>query len=267
MVRRPLASGALRLAVAPLRLAVSGARAHPRIAGALVVAIPLLAGGWLWLRDSSLVQVEQVRIAGLTGPQAPQVRAALTKAARDMTTLDLSPSTLSAAARPYVTIKAVRASAHPLHRLDITVTSRPPVATLPVDGERIPLAADGTLLRGIAVPGDVPALPTAPLPAGPALQRGAAAVALAAAAAAPAPLRAHVTRIFFGAHGMEADLRGGPVVYLGNGHRLRAKWVAAARMLGDPAAQGAKYLDVRIPERSVAGGLPPLGQPSTSTSG
>ena len=54
---------------------------------------------------------------------------------------------------------------------------------------------------------------------------------------------------------LEADIRHGPAIILGDGSRLRAKWIAAARVLGDPGAKGARYVDVRVPERAVAGGL------------
>jgi hypothetical protein len=66
-----------------------------------------------------------------------------------------------------------------------------------------------------------------------------------------------------GPDGLQADLRDGPVVYLGDAQRLHAKWIAADRVLSDSGARGAKYVDVRLPERAVAGGLPQQ-QPSTT---
>jgi cell division protein FtsQ len=87
-------------------------------------------------------------------------------------------------------------------------------------------------------------------------------------AAAPAAMRAHLGRVFLGRDGLEADLRDGPSVILGDGSRLRAKWIAAGRVLGDPGAKGATYVDVRLPERAVAGGLPePAAQGEPSTTG
>jgi hypothetical protein len=46
----------------------------------------------------------------------------------------------------------------------------------------------------------------------------------------------------------------------GSRARLAEKWAAAARVVSDPKAAGAAYVDVRIPERPVAG-------PFTSSSG
>jgi hypothetical protein len=50
------------------------------------------------------------------------------------------------------------------------------------------------------------------------------------------------------------DLQGGFRIDFGPRTRLRAKWAAALRVMADARAEGAAYLDVRIPERPVAGG-------------
>ena len=48
----------------------------------------------------------------------------------------------------------------------------------------------------------------------------------------------------------------GPRVDFGDLSRLRAKWLAAAAVLADEDSRGATYVDVRLPERPVAGQLP-----------
>jgi cell division protein FtsQ len=241
--------------------------AHPRIAGAALLSALLLAGAYLLVRDSSLVSVDQVTVAGATGPEGPQVRAAIDEAAREMTTLHVRRDTLMAAVQRFPTVRGLEVESHLPHGLRITVLRRPAVAALTVEGQRLAVAADGTLLRGVPAPDDVPALKIAAPPAGPKLADPRAAKALALVAAAPAAMRAHVARVYLGREGLEADLRSGPAVILGDGTRLRAKWVAAARVLGDPGAKGATYVDVRLPERAVAGGLPAnpqQSQPSTT---
>ena len=60
-----------------------------RLAIVFVAVLALLAGGWVWLRDSPLVAVQRVTVTGLGGAQSSQIRAALTVAARGMTTLDV----------------------------------------------------------------------------------------------------------------------------------------------------------------------------------
>src|SRR4051794_14181320 len=242
--------------------------AHPRLAGTAVALVILLAGGFLLLRDSSLVRVERVSVSGAVGPEGPQVRAALEQTGREMTTLHVRREALMSAVARYPTVRGLEIKRDLFHGLRITVLRRPAVAVLTAGAQRLPVAADGTLLRGVPAPGDVPSLKLAAPPAGTRLSDPRAAKALALVAAAPAAMRSHVGRVYLGPQGLEADLRRGPAVILGDGSRLRAKWIAAARVLGDPGAKGATYVDVRLPERAVAGGLPEPAQPSQpSTTG
>ena len=50
-------------------------------------------------------------------------------------------------------------------------------------------------------------------------------------------------------------MRAGPQLFFGTSARPLAKWMATARVLAEPSAAGAVYLDVRVPERVAAGGL------------
>jgi cell division protein FtsQ len=236
--------------------------AHPRIAGGVVLALVLLAGAYLLVRDSSLVRVEQVTIAGAGGPEGPRVRAALDQAAREMTTLHVRRGALMDAVQRYPTVRGLVVERDLPHTLRITVLRRPAVAMLAAGAQRVPVAADGTLLRGVPAPDDIPSVKVAAPPAGSTLRDPRAEKALALVAAAPDAMRAHVSRVFLGRQGLQADLRNGPAVILGDGSRLRAKWIAAARVLGDPGAKGATYVDVRLPDRAVAGGLPEAAQPA-----
>jgi cell division septal protein FtsQ len=238
---------------------------HPGLLAAPLVVVALLAGAYLWLRDSALVRVEHVTVVGASGPEAPRVRAALGDAARDMTTLHVRLRALRDAVRSFPTVRDLRVDRDLPHGLKVVILGRPVVAALSSAGARVAVAADGTLLRGSPVPRNVPAVRIAAPPAGARLSDPRAERALALVVAAPKAMRAHVARAFLGDQGLEADLRDGPAVIVGDGRRLRAKWVAAARVLGDPAARGARYVDVRVPERAVAGGLSEEeGQPSTT---
>ncbi|UGS35752.1 cell division protein FtsQ/DivIB [Capillimicrobium parvum] len=247
----------------------------PRLrARAWVLLALLLAaaafGAWLWVRDSSLVRVEQVTVSGATGAEAPEVRQALDQAAREMTTLHVDTGRLRKAVAMYPQVKDLRAEADLLHRLNIEVIERPPVAALSVDGKRTPVAADGMLLQGRLSPAGLPVVKVPALPAGGRVTGGQTFRALDAIAAAPAALRRHIARVQIGRTGIEAVVERGPRILLGDGSRPRAKWIAAARVLGDRDAAGATYIDVRLPERPVAGGLPTSAtadpaQASTST--
>ena len=75
-------------------------------------------------------------------------------------------------------------------------------------------------------------------------------------------------RIQLGEQGLTLPLRDGPDVYFGSAGRLRAKWAALAVVLADRSSRGATYIDVRLPERPVAGGLEEIAadeDPNTST--
>ena len=157
---------------------LASSRARRRGLVLALVATALL-GGWLWLRDSSLVGIAHVRVLGATGAEAPAIRGALRDAARGMTTLDVD---------------------------------------------------EGALRAAVAI-----------------------------LAAAPAVLRPSVTGVQPAPDGLQVALANGPTIEFGDAARPRAKWAAIAAMLADPRAAGASYLDVRAPERPVAGRFPGAG--------
>jgi cell division protein FtsQ len=233
--------------------------------GACVAVLALLGGGWLWLRDSSLVAVRQVSVTGVSGSDAPRVRAALEAAARDMTTLHVRNGQLHTAVEPFSAVEAVEAHADFPHGLRIVVHEHVAVGALTAGSESVAVAADGTLLRGTPTAG----LPVIAVPAslgGDVVKDRRALRAVALLASAPPELRDRVGRVYLGARGLTAPLRKGPVLYFGGGDRLRAKWVAATTVLADRTSTGATYLDLRLPERPAAGGLvapPPPQQPPT----
>jgi cell division protein FtsQ len=252
-------------------VAATARRRLPRLRlrtwGVLVVLLAAAGfGGWLWLRDSSLVRVQQVTITGATGAEAPQIERALTTAAREMTTLHLDAGRLRTAVALYPQVKALRTTARPLHRLDIQVIERPPVAALTVGEQRTPIAADGTLLKGRVSDAGLPAVRVTALPGGGRLTGGPAARALTVVAAAPSALRRHVERIDWDNGSLVAQMEDGPRVLLGDVARPRAKWVAAARVLSDAGSAQAAYVDVRLPERPVVGGFATDAPPVASTS-
>lgn len=222
------------------------------LAGALAVVVIL--GGWLWLRDSGLVAVDRVDVTGIRGPQAGAIRSALTSAGRDMTTLHVRPDELRKAVGLYPIVRGVTAEADFPHRLRVRVETYEPVGLIVVSGTKVPVAEDGTLLRGTTADG-VPVLPLHSPPAGARITGGAAARQVALLAAAPVALRAKVAKVYTGPRGLTARLRTGPALYFGGPERLRAKWAAAVAVLADPTSAGATTLDLRVPERPAAGGL------------
>jgi cell division protein FtsQ len=254
--------GARAAAIAASGLRLRGALASPHARRRLVllafVAVGLL-GGWLWLRDSGLVSVDRVTITGATGPEAPAIRGALRASATNMTTLHVDQGALSASVKAFPVVKSLRVHADFPHGLRVTVVEHRPVVAVTIDGARVPVAGDGTLLRGQPTPAGIPTLSIPTTNAGGHLTapRGRAAVAILAAA--PAALRPSVTGVLPGVDGLQLTLSNGPLVDFGDAARPRAKWAAIAAVLADPRAAGASYLDVRAPERPVAGRFPGAG--------
>ncbi|TML03244.1 MAG: hypothetical protein E6G41_14040, partial [Actinobacteria bacterium] len=81
--------------------------------------VVLLALGWFWLRDSSLVAVDDVTVTGVSGPDAARISGVLEDAARDMTTLHVSKSDLDSAIAAYPQVKGIKVTTHFPHRMDI----------------------------------------------------------------------------------------------------------------------------------------------------
>jgi len=246
---------------------------HRRLRIALLtalVALPLLAGGWMLLRKSSFTAVEHVKVGGLHGPQAQAIEAALNGAASHMSTLDVHPAALRAAVASFPVVRTVRAIPSFPHGLRIDVTEQLPVAALTIGGERTAVAADGVVLGPALLSSSLPALSdqqgaTEPQP-GQHVQGQSLLAELTVLGAVPQPLERFVTRVFTspGGQGMTVTMRNGLLVYFGDAVRPHAKWLSLARVLADSTSAGAVYIDVRVPERPAAG-FSSAGAPSAST--
>jgi cell division protein FtsQ len=265
--RMPSPAAALRR---PLSAAAPRLRRPPRRAVLVVlVALVLAAGAWLWLRDSSLVAVRDVTVTGVSGPQAQRVRAALAVAARDMTTLHVRLDALRTAVEPYPVVRNLEARPDFPHGLRIVVHEHVAVGALVGPGRRLPVAADGTILRDTPADG-LPAIAAARDPGTETVLDAQTKRFVAFLAAAPGALRTRVARVYLGPRGLTAPLTDGPVLYFGDSQRLAAKWAAATRVLADASSRGASYLDLRLPERPAAGGLEspqPQDPPASATPG
>jgi cell division protein FtsQ len=132
-----------------------------------------------------------------------------------------------------------------------------PAALVELGGDRVPVAGDGTILRGMPVEGRLPVIDTEARASGERLSGSAALHAARVAGAAPGILRSRVEAITARKDdGIVVELHEGPELLFGDATRAHAKWVAASRVLADPDAEGATYIDVRLPGRPAAGGLP-----------
>jgi cell division protein FtsQ len=247
LMGRRMRRGRARSSLSRRRLALA--------AGLTAGLLALLGGGWLWLRNSSLVAVQRVTVIGQSGPEAGAIRAALMRSARGMSTLDVQVSQLRMAVSPYPEVKDVQVATHFPHGLSIRVVEQLPVAVVNVGGRPMAVGSDGTLLHQVSSGTSLPVIPLAVPPGGPRLTDPAAKRAVALLAAAPYQLLAKVSQVTtVSGHGLVAQLRDGPSIYFGPPTQLRAKWIAATEVLADPGSVGASYIDVTDPMRPAAGG-------------
>lgn len=228
-----------------------------RLLLAAAVTVALGALYQFWVRDSSLVAVNHVEITGLTTKDGPRIEAMLESVAEDMTTLHVRPHELEEAASTFPVVGAIHVETDFPHGLRIAITERPAAALVSIDGVPLPVAADGTVLRGLRPPEGLPLFRTdKPAPDGrvsdPRTLR-----ALLVAGAAPVGFPQRIERVSEGPEqGIVVALEDGPEVIFGDADLAAEKWTAAVRVLADGDAAGATYIDVRLPDRPVAGGLP-----------
>lgn len=227
------------------------------VAAAAAGALVLVAAGYYgWLRDSSLVAVEQVEVAGLATKDARRIREALVDAGRGMSTLHVRPELLERAVEPYPAVSSVEATTDFPHGLRIEVVEQPPAAVLSAGDEDVAVAADGTLLEGIGTGSEaLPSVPVESVAAGQVVHDAATLGAVSVAAAAPGPLARRIDFVAERAEesGIVVRLSSGPDLIFGNAERAEAKWAAAAAALADESSAGARYIDLRLPDRLAIG--------------
>jgi cell division protein FtsQ len=231
-------------------------RLRRRLAATAAVAVVLGGLYMLWFRDSSLVSVDRVSVTGLSTKDAKTLRRALVAAGSSMTTLHVDHDRLEQVVAGYPVVSGLRVSTDFPHGLQIEVVEHRPAAIAVTGGSRVPVAGDGTILRGLPVHGKLPeiqvrgALPPEHLREPRALR-----LALVAGGAPAALSRRLMDVREVKEQGIVVRMREGPLLLFGALTRVRDKWAAAARVLADPEAQGATYIDVRLPERPAAGGV------------
>ncbi len=225
---------------------------------ALVALIAVLAAGYqFWLRDSSFVAVEDVTVTGVSTDDGERIRTALAAAGHTMTTLNVDQEVLDQAIAHYPVVRDLEVRPDFPHGLTIHVIEHHPAALLELDGRPVAVAGDGTILRGLPVEGRFPSIEVEGGARGDRLTDRDALGAARVAGAVPGPLRKRIESIGSrSGDGLVATLSDGPDLIFGDSSRARAKWIAAARVLADPEAEGATYIDLRLPDRPAAGGLP-----------
>jgi len=246
--------------VSPRRLAGNAVqsmspRLKRRLLAVAVLSVTLTAIYMFWFRDSALVEVHKVEVTGLTSSDAKRVRAALTSTGKTMTTLHVDRGALERAVESYPVVRSLEITSDFPHGLSIHVIEYQPAAIAISGGTRVPVAGDGTVLRGVALGGHLPTIDVDGAIGTKSLDDPTALRAAAVAGTAPAVLRRRIESVEHTSDGFVAHLREGPDLIFGRPAQLHAKWAAAARILADLEARGASYLDLRLPGRPAVGGL------------
>ncbi len=219
------------------------------VAGALAITY------FAWFRHSSFVAVERVKVEGVSATDRGRVTAALTDAAKGMSTLDVDTGKLASAVSGFPTVASVTANPSFPHGLTVNVVERTPVLVASDGDRRVPVAADGSLLPGVDVGGsNLPMLKVDPLPSegrlgGEALDET---HVVAAAPKALAPLIEGIESTH--AYGTVVTLHPGIDLRFGSPSKSTQKWAAAAAVLADPKVTSLGYVDVRVPSRPAIGG-------------
>jgi cell division protein FtsQ len=235
---------------------ISGVSWRYRLATLAILAVTASAGYFLWLRDSSLVAIDNVDVVGVTAGDRSQIIGELTDASESMTTLHVDRAKLQSIARQFPTVASISIDPNFPHGMRIEVTERPPTMVLKAGDQQLPVAADGTVLAGVAVSEDdhLPALEVDKLPTTARLDGTELDEALVVGAA-PDELRPLIEKIEFTKEfGVQLTLRGGIPVRFGAGAAAEEKWAAVAAVLADPKLTTLTYVDVRVPERPAVGG-------------
>ena len=245
-----------RIASRPAGISLSP-HTRRRLVLAAILALLLTGLYWFWLRDSSLVAVNKVEVSGLTTKDGPRIQATFETAAEDMTTLHVRTDELQELAREFPIIASIHVEPDFPHGLRIEVTERSPAALVSVNGIPLPVAGDGTVLTGLRPPEGLPLLRMEKPAADGRVTDPQTLRALLVAGAAPGAVPQRIERVGEGPEqGIVVELKNGPEIIFGDADLAVEKWTAALRVLADPDAAGATYIDVRLPERPVAGGLP-----------
>jgi cell division septal protein FtsQ len=245
-VPRPRIPSPLRWPVLKRRLLVAGA-----------LAALLFAGYHFWLRNLSLVAIEEVTIRG--AGQNGTAEAALREAALEQTTLNVDRAALEAAVAADPTVRTISATPDFPHGLQIDVDLREPVGYVKSAG--VVVAGDGVILsREGGRPDGLTAIKVRDEdPVKGALISGGALQVARVLAAAPAELVPVIGAATTDPdQGVVVGLKGGLELRFGGAAGAQEKWIAAAAVLADPGLETAAYIDLTVAERPVAGGVPGL---------
>lgn len=208
-----------------------------------------------WFRSSELVRVQHVTVTGISIKDGQRLSAALTNAALGSSVLDVPVRKLEAVASPWKSVKRIEASADSFHDLKLKVVEYKPVAVyVGPDHRPVAVTADGELLEGFPLDRPLPVFSVAKSVAGSKLSSPDQQALLAVYRGAPPELVGRITQARSSPRdGVVVSVAGSADIVFGDPGQIQQKWASAVRVLADPAASGATYVDVRLPDRPAAG--------------
>jgi cell division protein FtsQ len=225
------------------------------IAVFVCVVAALFALYTFWFRSSGFVRVKHVTVTGVSIRDGARLSAALTNAALGTSVLDVPIGKLETVASPYKSVRKIEASAQSFHDLKLRVVEYQPAAVaVGPDRRPVALTINGELLEGFPLDRPLPLFLVAEPVAGSKLSSPDGKSLLDVYRAAPAELAGRITQMrSTSKDGVVASVAGSGDIVFGDPSQSQQKWASAVRVLADPAASGALYVDVRLPDRPAAG--------------
>lgn len=238
---------------------------------ALILILALAAGYQFWLRESSLVEVRNLEIVGLStkDEEGKQIDQAIRAAMGEMTTLDVQPGLLEEELSRFPRVSSTSIETSFPDSATVTVTMREDGSIYGEGSEALLIASDGTVLGPAA--GEEDTLPLIgegdPPEQGTSGQAGtdgegetltgrALKQALVLGATPPA-IRSFVAGSRMTPEGVEVTLDNGLVLLFGDPSHSDQKWRAAAALIADPSFDTSSYVDLTVPRRpGVSAGIP-----------
>lgn len=240
---------------------------RPFIVLALVLTALIIVASWFLVRNSSLVEVREVKIVGLDGYYDKNARRAVAEEARRMTTMNFDASRVEDAAAQFVNVAGVSVKTDFPHAVVIDFNVRRPVLRAKVNGRTVTLSQNGEIMTAATGVSSLPTVETTGRIEGDRVVGGRALSAAHLLGAAPDVLLRKVDTIRFGKLGLMITLTSGPTLYFGDSEDLVQKWKDAAAVLASPQSKGLAYIDLRAPGRPSVGGLGAAPMTQTSSWG
>lgn len=229
----------------------------------LLVLAVVIAGGYMLLRNSSLAEVREVKVVGLSGHYDKQARSAVVAEAMQMSTLNFNAERVQEAAAGFVDVAGVKVETDFPHGATIYLDVRRPVLIARLNGRTVTLSQDGEVITAATSIAGLPKIDASGSVVDGRVTGGKALSAAKLLGAAPDVLMRKVDEIKWGKFGIVVSMAKGPDLYFGTSADAKLKWRDAATVLASDAVQGAAYIDLRVPGRPAVGGLG--AAPSTIT--